>query len=470
MNGTTVLSNVSYGPFGPAHGWTWGNGNAFSRAFDGDGDITGISTTGSQESLSYDDASRIGGIMNTAPGSLNWTYGYDPLDRLISATSSSVNEGWTYDANGNRLSETGTAPSNYSISPTNDEVTGITGTRTRTYGYDAAGNTLSDSIDADTYNDAGRLKTVTNSSGTTTFIYNALGQMIEASGPSGATLYAYDIGGHLIGEYDGSGNLIQETVWLGDIPVATIRPSGSSVAIYYVVTDQLDTPREVVRPSDNALMWSWFTGPFGTEVPNTNPQGAGTFAYDLRFPGQVAGAWGSTYQNYFRDYDQVVSRYVESDPLGPDGGSYSTYAYVASSPLISEDPTGLDWHHVFPRANWNRGQYSREARQIFDKYTLQTKGGHGWTKGHSAYNQATREQADRFCRENDINPSEMTESQANDLLQSILDSNDPRIHDFLSSELQTPPFAPNQSGFFVPGELTPWGLFILGLTYSPGAH
>jgi len=28
--------------------------------------------------------------------------------------------------------------------------------------------------------------------------------------------------GHLIGEYDGSGNLVEETIWLGDIPVATL--------------------------------------------------------------------------------------------------------------------------------------------------------------------------------------------------------------------------------------------------------
>jgi len=32
-----------------------------------------------------------------------------------------------------------------------------------------------------------------------------------------------DESGHLIGEYDGSGNLIEETIWLGDIPVATLR-------------------------------------------------------------------------------------------------------------------------------------------------------------------------------------------------------------------------------------------------------
>jgi hypothetical protein len=36
-----------------------------------------------------------------------------------------------------------------------------------------------------------------------------------------------DEAGHLIGEYDGSGNLVEETVWLGDIPVATLVPNGS---------------------------------------------------------------------------------------------------------------------------------------------------------------------------------------------------------------------------------------------------
>lgn len=341
VNGTTVLSNASYEPFGPVDGWTWGNGNGFSRTFDGDGNITGISTTGSQESLSYDDASRISGITNAASGSASWTYGYDPLDRLTSAATSSITEGWTYDANGNRLSETGTSPSAYSISAANNEITGITGTVSRIYAYDAGGNTLSDSTDTDTYNDAGRLKTITNASGTTTFIYNALGQMIEASGPSGITLYMYDQAGHLLGEYDGSGNLIQETVWLGDIPVATIRPSGSSVAIYYVVTDHLSTPREIIRPSDNTVMWSWFTGPFGTEAPNTNPQGAGLFTYDLRFPGQIAGSWGSTFQNYMRDYDPQVGRYVESDPIGLWGRSYSTYAYVNDDPISKVDPRGL---------------------------------------------------------------------------------------------------------------------------------
>jgi hypothetical protein len=75
-------------------------------------------------------------------------------------------------------------------------------------------------------------------------------------GAAGPVLYAYDEAGHLLGEYDGTGSLIEKTVWLGDIPVATLRPSGSTVAIYYVHSDQLNAPRQVARPSDNTLMWT----------------------------------------------------------------------------------------------------------------------------------------------------------------------------------------------------------------------
>ena len=44
---------------------------------------------------------------------------------------------------------------------------------------------------------------------------------------------------------------------MGDIPVATLRPSGSSVAVEYVHTDQLNTPRQVTRPADNAHTYAY---------------------------------------------------------------------------------------------------------------------------------------------------------------------------------------------------------------------
>ena len=66
--------------------------------------------------------------------------------------------------------------------------------------------------------------------------------------------------------------------------MATLKPSGATVAIYYVHSDQLNTSRQVTRPSDNTPMWTWNAAPFGTDAANPNPAGAGTFAYNLRFP------------------------------------------------------------------------------------------------------------------------------------------------------------------------------------------
>jgi len=85
---------------------------------------------------------------------------------------------------------------------------------------------------------------------------------------NGTVLYAYDEAGRLLGEYDANGGLIEETVWLGDIPVATLRPNGSTISIYYVHSDALNTPRQITRPSDNTAMWTWNSDPFGT-MPRT---------------------------------------------------------------------------------------------------------------------------------------------------------------------------------------------------------
>jgi hypothetical protein len=60
----------------------------------------------------------------------------------------------------------------------------------------------------------------------------------------------------------------------------------------------------------------------------------------------------------------------------------------------------------------------------------------------------------------------MTAQQANNLLQAIEGSQDPRIRDFLASETG---LTNSQSGFVTPQmieEMTPWGFFIWAITHS----
>lgn len=346
INGTTVLSNALYDPFGPVRQWTWGNGTLAIRTYDTDGKVTQIDSAG-LHTYGYDDAFRITGITDAVTAANSWTYGYDLLDRLSSATKTGTTIGYAYDANGNRLTQTGTSASTYTVSTTSDRLSSISGALTRTYSYDNAGNTTGDGSMTFVYNNRGRMKSTTNGTLTWNYTYNALGQRIKKTGT--ARLFVYDEAGHLLGEYTTAGVLVQETIWMGDIPVATIRPATSGVDVFYVHTDHLNTPRKVSQPSDNKLRWRWDPKPFGDSLPIQNPQSLGTFVYQLRFPGQYFDAETGLHYNYFRDYDPATGRYTQSDPIGLIAG-LNTYAYVGGNPLSFIDPEGLQaipW--VLPR-------------------------------------------------------------------------------------------------------------------------
>lgn len=344
VGGTTIVTNVTWEPFGPARGWTWGNSEAHSRDHDQDGRVASLATStpnGINLGFGYDAASRITSRTDTGTNPVSWTYGYDDMDRLTSAAGPQA-QGWTYDANGNRLAETGANPTTYTVSSASNRLDVTTGVLNRVYSYDAVGNALTDGALALTYNARNRLATALKGGGARSYVYDGLGQLILASGTGGAVRYMYDEQGHLIGEYDGAGALIQETVWLGDIPVATIRPGSSGgISVLYVHTDQLYTPRKLTDPSSNATVWRWDSDAFGIGTPSQDPDGDSVHVvYNLRFPGQVYDDVTGLNYNYFRDYDPVTGRYVQSDPIGLDDGP-NTYAYVENDPTGYFDADGL---------------------------------------------------------------------------------------------------------------------------------
>jgi RHS repeat-associated protein len=380
---TTILSNIVYNPFGQAISWRWGNSTTYTRSTDLDGRLVSYplgdaSRSGTKRTVAYDAASRITSTTHTIGGSgvnaatnYNQTYSYDDLDRLTSAVTTNVtslNHQFQYDANGNRT-QANFGSGNYAntIAPTSNRLTKAAGPLpVKNNTYDAAGNLLSDGTITYTYSDRGRMKTATNpgnnASNTVTYYTNAFGQRIKKTGPTsiiptGINYTLYDEVGHIVGEYDGTGKVIEETVYLGNTPVAVLTQStttipavGSTPAstttatnLYYVFADHIDTPRVITQPSDNKMVWRWDgTDPFGMNAPNENPYGLGNFSYNHRFPGQLYDRETGLFYNINRDYDPRMGRYVQSDPIGLKGGSFSTYAYVGGNPNSYIDPTGLE--------------------------------------------------------------------------------------------------------------------------------
>ena len=238
VDNAVLLSAGEYFPFGGARKWTWANGETYERTFDLDGRLKSITlgpSTGTYADLSQ-------------------SFGYDALYRLSSANlAAGQTQSYTYDANGNRTNATiNAASTTYTYPGTSHKLSSLSGATTRSFTYDNAGNVTASAGITYVYDGRGRLK----QAGTATYLVNGLGQRVRKNAGSDG-YFAYDEAGRLFGEYDATGAAIQETVWLGDIPVATIRPKQpSGYDVYYVWSDNLNSPR-AVSDATNQLRWTW---------------------------------------------------------------------------------------------------------------------------------------------------------------------------------------------------------------------
>ena len=117
-------------------------------------------------------------------------------------------------------------------------------------------------------------------------------------------------------------------------------PSSPASNIAFVHVDHLNTPR-LLTNDQGQTVWRWDQAePFGVNVADENPSGLGAYEMPMRFPGQYFDKETNLHYNYFRDYDSVIGRYAEADPIGLLGG-INPYAYVRGSPIMLVDPRGL---------------------------------------------------------------------------------------------------------------------------------
>ncbi|WP_277612475.1 RHS repeat-associated core domain-containing protein, partial [Xanthomonas euvesicatoria] len=341
-----LLGNASYYPFGPAAGWTYGNGRTLARQYDLDYRPQAIQDTrpgGLDVGFGFDPAGNLTALTPAGNPTPAIGLGYDALGRLTGLTdgvTGTVIDGYSYDATGNRLSaKVGTATQAYTYPTDSHRLSAVAGVARS---YDAAGNTTAIGTARQyTYDTSGRMTQARRAGAVTmNYRYNGRGEQVRRFLGTTNTYTLYDEAGHWLGDYDSNGAPKQQAIWLDDLPVGLLANASK---LHYIEPDHLGSPRVVIDPTRDVAVWTWSLKgeAFGNTAPNQDPDGDGAaLVLDMRFPGQRFDAASGLNQNYFRDYEAATGRYGQSDPIGL-GGGISTFSYVAATPLTSIDPFGL---------------------------------------------------------------------------------------------------------------------------------
>lgn len=347
---TTFVRDLAYLPFGPLKSLTWNNGTTLQRTYDLDYLLTAQTVAGRSSTYAYDATGNITKIQSSSLGDLN--YSYDALDRLTEEANAKRQQTFTYDAVGNRTNKTLTplvegkvqdsTVTTYQYGASNNRLIQIDDHLVTT---DAAGNLIKDRDNRQfLYDEQNRLSSVKiDGMIRGQFRYNALGQRTQKITPQGVTTFLYGPGGELLGEtlFDSHGKKLmsQFYVWLEGMPLGGVSVSYDTSgaladsALFYLHSDHLNTPRIATNAAQD-LVWEWKPDAFGVG------KASGSLTLNLRFPGQYYDVETELHYNYFRDYDPEIGRYVESDPIGLNGG-LNTYGYVEGNPINFIDPYGL---------------------------------------------------------------------------------------------------------------------------------
>lgn len=347
MAGTPVdvATGIQYEPFGPLKQLTYGNGLVLTLVYDQDGRATArkteqLSTKIQDLAYGYNLLDNVTSITDAIDAARNQSFGYDELQRLISASGNYGSLTYSYDAVHNRLTRAlaGGATETFTYGATNNRLQSVTGLpATRSFTYDTAGNvTLDDRGGGNTatvtIGAESRMRTLAVAgSGVTTvnYTYNARGERVMRIESGTTTHFQFDLAGQLLAESSSTGAVTRDYIWLGTTPIGLI--SGGNLS--FIHSDHLERPQKLSDAAKNVVWDGQFT-PFG----RTHAISAAV-ANPMRFPGQWADSAAALSYNYFRDCDPSLGRYWSSDSIGVRGGR-NRFGYAEANPSNITDPTG----------------------------------------------------------------------------------------------------------------------------------
>lgn len=238
--------------------------------------------------------------------------------------------------------------------------------------------------------------TIAGSSTVVTLAYDPASRLAQQQTTVGAgaavtTRYLYD-GARLAAELDGTGAVLRRYVHGPgtDQPVAWYEGAGTADRRWL----HADERGSVIAWSNlSAGVVSLSYGPWGEPTA----WGGSRFAYT----GQIQIAEVQLYHYKGRVYDPVAGRFLQTDPIGYEGGE-NLYAYVGGDPIDLSDPNG--WKQVLAKINMSVSSQGQDFIKGYEKLSLKVYDANrpngDWTIGYGHKVESeniesiTRQQAD----------------------------------------------------------------------------